>query len=323
MGEGMRGKARGKTDAAPAPVHLLGPGDEHAGAGVAAAQATMNRSTAGQWGMYRSHREAIERLLAPKDAGERKRSLCVLGAGNCNDLDLKWLASVFAEVRLVDIDADAVRGALRRQGVEGSSAVTVDAPVDLTGVGDLAPTWNARAPEDQEIARLIRQSDETPMPRLGRFDVVLSPCVLTQLLNPLRRSIRRSHPRFAEALGATRRRQLRLMSSLLSETGSAVVLIDLIASEVYEDLARVPEGELVAFMDKFIARGKSFVGLDPSAIRRAIDSDAVLRSAFEDVRMTRPWLWHLSLRRTFLVYAVELTRRRPAESRVKPASMVL
>jgi hypothetical protein len=276
--------------------------------GIVRAQATMNRSTAGQWGIYRSHREMIERLLAPKDVTEKQRSLCVLGAGNCNDLDLKWLTEVFAQVHLVDIDPDAVESARRRQGVEGSSAIKVHAPVDLTGVADLLSTWKMRPPEDQEVVRCIRQSGETPMPQLGPFDVVLSPCVLTQLLNPLRQSIGRSHPRFYEALGAMRRRHLRLMASLLKERRKAVVLIDLISSEVYEELPRVPETDLSAFMERFTARGKSFVGLDPSAIRRAVEDDAELRTTFKPMRMTPPWLWHLSLRRTFLVYAFQLTR---------------
>ena len=319
----MQDKARDKTDAAPAPVHLLGAGDENPGDGVEAAQAAMNRSTAGQWGMYRSHREAIERLLAPKDAGEKKRSLCVLGAGNCNDLDLKWLTEVFAEVHLVDIDADAVRGALRRQRVEGRSSITVHAPVDLTGVGDLVSNWKARAPGDKEVARLVRQSGETPMPALGQFDVVLSPCVLTQLVNPVRQGIGRDHPLFHEAIAAMRRRQLRLMGGSLCKGGRGVVLIDLISSEVYEGLARVPEEQLAAFMDKFIARRKSFVGLDPNAMRRAIEGDEALSRMFDNVRVTRPWLWHLSLRRTFLVYAVELTRRLWGESRKEPPSLVL
>jgi hypothetical protein len=275
--------------------------------GVADAQVKMNRSTAGQWGMYRTHRESIERLLAPRGPGERGRSLCVLGAGNCNDLDLKWLKQMFAEVHLVDLDGEAVNGAVRRQGVEG---VVVHAPVDLTGVAEAFTTWKARPPGDEEVVRVVRTSDESPLPELGRrFDVVLSPCVLTQILNPLRQTISRNHPRFAQALHAMRGRHLRVMNALLCDGGRGVLLIDLISSETYDELARVPEGQLAAFMDKFVARGKSFVGLDPQAIRRAFGGDPGLRGVTDGLRMSRPWLWHLSLRRTFVVYAVEFGRR--------------
>jgi hypothetical protein len=277
---------------------------------AAHAQAKMNHSTAGQWGMYRSHREAIERLLAANDAEDRRsRSLCVLGAGNCNDLDLKWLTQAFAEVHLVDIDADAVSGALRRQGVENVSAIRLHAPVDLTAVADVMSPRNARPPEDAAIARLIELSGEAPMPEIGPFDVVLSPCVLTQLLNPLRETIRRSHPRFDAALRAMRNRHLRLMARLLSDRGRGVLLIDLISSETYDELPRVPAEQLPSFMATFVDRGRSFVGLDPRSIRRAIDGDAALRGTIADVRATPPWLWHLSLRRTFLVYAVQFARR--------------
>jgi hypothetical protein len=277
---------------------------------LADAQAKMNRTTAGQWGLYRRHREAIERLLAPRDAAEKGRSLCVVGAGNCNDLDLKWLTQVFAEVHLVDIDREAIEGATRRQGVDG---ITLGAPLDLTGVAEVVSSWEVRPPADAEVVRMARASDETPMPQLGRrFDVVLSPCVLTQLLNPLRRTLGRGHRLFDEALHAMRRRHLRLMSTLLSNGGRGVVLIDLISSEAYDELAHVPEEQLPALVDKFVDRRKSFVGLDPESILRAIDEDSMLREVAGDVRMSRPWLWHLSLRRSFVVYAVELTRRRVA-----------
>lgn len=248
--------------------------------------------------------------------------MCVLGAGNCNDLDLPWLKQVFADVHLVDIDVDAVNGAVRRQGVEG---VVTHAPVDLTAVADVLSTWRkAPLPGDEEIARLVRTSEEAALPDLGRrFDVVLSPCVLTQILNPLRQTITRNHPRFDEALRAMRGRHLRLMSSLLTDGGRGVLLIDLVSSEAYDELARVPEGQLPAFMDKFVDRGKAFAGLDPRSIRRAFHADSSLSTLADGLRMGRPWLWHLSLRRTFLVYAVEFTRRAlgagtgcPAGSRV-------
>ena len=74
---------------------------------VAEKQAALNDSTRGQWQMYASHRQAIERLIVSALQSHRGR-ICVLGAGNCNDLDLEWLATVFSEVHLVDIDPAAL-----------------------------------------------------------------------------------------------------------------------------------------------------------------------------------------------------------------------
>src|SRR5438105_15087755 len=80
-------------------------------------QAKHNRSTQHQWRMYQSHRQQIEHLIVPMRRAEDR--ICVLGAGNCNDLDLAWLAQAYREVHLVDIDPAAIDEAAKRQGGQG------------------------------------------------------------------------------------------------------------------------------------------------------------------------------------------------------------
>src|SRR5438132_14001730 len=82
-------------------------------------QARQNRTTRNQWHLYASHRLEIEKLIVPESRGQR---LCVVGAGNCNDLDLRWLAGAYGEVHLVDIDPLALDGAVRRQRVAASAS---------------------------------------------------------------------------------------------------------------------------------------------------------------------------------------------------------
>src|SRR5262245_33928069 len=89
-------------------------------------QARQNRSTSGQWQLFASHRRNLERLLVPEEP-ERGARICVLGAGNCNDLDLKWLMQVYTQVHLVDIDPGAVSEGLRRQGVLDSATMAESA----------------------------------------------------------------------------------------------------------------------------------------------------------------------------------------------------
>ena len=81
------------------------PGASHAGRGfsgmsIVDKQSQLNRSTRGQWNLYASHRQELERLLVPARPGGR---ICVLGAGNLQvDLDLQWLTQVYREVHLVE-----------------------------------------------------------------------------------------------------------------------------------------------------------------------------------------------------------------------------
>ena len=74
---------------------------------ISADQARQNLTTRNQWQLYASHRGEIEKLIVPDSRGRR---ICVLGAGNCNDLDLKWLSEVYGEVHLVDLDRTALLG---------------------------------------------------------------------------------------------------------------------------------------------------------------------------------------------------------------------
>src|SRR3954464_4205546 len=105
----------------------------------------MNRSTRGQWELYRSHRPHIERLIVPS---QRDGRACVLGAGNCNDLDLRWMSEVFGEVHLVDLDADAVAAGIERQKMSQSGGLRIHAPIDLTGIADLSGAWKDAPPAD-------------------------------------------------------------------------------------------------------------------------------------------------------------------------------
>src|SRR4051812_20789823 len=175
---------------------LIGPG-----AGPGDDQSRMNQSTRGQWDWYASHRRAIERLIVPETRGGR---ICVLGAGNCNDLDLKWLAGAYAEVHLVDIDPAALERAVARQGGAGLARIRRHAPVDLTGIAALTATWQGQAVRDEEVAAAVEAVGRPPQSIAGGdFDVVLSPCVLSQLLVAVRDRVGKEHagwPRLKRAI---------------------------------------------------------------------------------------------------------------------------
>src|SRR6266487_2091139 len=110
---------------------------------IAAEQARQNRTTQNQWLLYASHRRHIERLIVPETRGTGR--ICILGAGNCNDLDLRWLADVYREVHLFDLDPSALESAIRRQNV-GSASICCHAPVDLTGIAARVAAWARPAP---------------------------------------------------------------------------------------------------------------------------------------------------------------------------------
>ncbi len=115
-------------------------------------QARFNLSTRSHWEHFAAHRAHIEELLLP-DCSHPAGRLCVLGAGNCNDLDLPRLSERFDEIHLVDLDANALDQAIQRQGVEGSFKLRVHAPVDLTGIADALSRWRGRRQPRRRLTR--------------------------------------------------------------------------------------------------------------------------------------------------------------------------
>jgi hypothetical protein len=276
-------------------------------------QFELNDGTRGQWGLFASHRRRIEQLLdaalpqkSPLWLGQAQRlpRLCVLGAGNCNDLDLPVLAGRFAEIHLVDIDAAALSRAIRRQNVAEPQQVHCHAPIDLTGLAATFDRWLGVQPSPTDITAAIKTAELAQPPAVpGPFDAVLSSCVLSQLLGPPRDRLGVNHHLLPRLRRAIISRHFRTILQMLSPGGCAVFISDVVSSDTEPALAQVPDDALPELMRSLVRRRRTFRGLDPEAISVVLDElDA-------DRRWFAPWLWHLSPRRTYLVYAGLIRRK--------------
>ena len=278
---------------------------------VAAEQARQNLSTRHQWGFYDSHRRSMEKLIVPENRGGR---ICVLGAGNCNDLDLKWLADVYREVHLVDLDAESLKAGVGRQKMTGAKGLHCHAPVDLTGIALDVARWESAPPTDDDIAEATRRAMEWPTAEWGKFDLVLSPCVMTQTINPARNALCKNHPPSHPARmaiqSALRLRHLRWVAGSLAPGGRGVLAIDLISTRQFPELPRVPRDRLSDMMRTLVANGKHYAGLDSASISAACRNDAELSRKAEAPRFSEPWLWHLGLCKSFLVYGTTMRSKK-------------
>lgn len=276
---------------------LIGPG-----AGPGDDQSRMNQSTRGQWDWYASHRRAIERLIVPEARGGR---ICVLGAGNCNDLDLKWLAGAYAEVHLVDIDPAALERAVARQGVTDAAGIRRHASVDLTGIAALTATWQGRVVRDDEVAAAV-ESVARPEEVIagGDFDVVLSPCVLSQLLVAVRDRVGKDHPGWPRVKRAITERHLAAWMGGVRVGGRGVMIVDLTSTRIVPGLDRAGASEVADLMRMCVRDRKCFHGLEPAELT------GVLRRQVGGVgaEISAPWIWHLGFGKAFLCYGMTVRR---------------
>ena len=275
-------------------------------AGLGDEQSRMNRSTRGQWDWYAAHRQAIERLIVPEGQGGRGGRICVLGAGNCNDLDLKWLTAAYAEVYLVDIDRAALERAAERQGVAGVPAIHVHAPVDLTGMAALTQRWVGRAAREDDIAAAVANAEQDGEPiGGGSFDVVLSPCVLSQLLMGVRERVGKDHPGWPRLKSAIIARHLSTVVRLTGPGGRGVLIVDLASSRVVPGLDRAADAEIGDVMRMCVRDRRCFHGLEPAEI-----GGVLRRQGGGEQTVSSPWVWHLGFGKAFLCYGLTVRPRR-------------
>jgi hypothetical protein len=155
-----------------------------------------NRATRGMWTAYGHHRARVMALV-PEVQGR----LAILGAGNCNDVDLAVLAGRFDEIALVDLDRAAMDRAVRRLPAPARSRIDVRS-IDFDAL----------------------EADS--------FDAVLSTCVLSQLVWTRAEILGgRAHPGFDSAARAVVERHLGTAVALTKPGGALALAIDTLVTK--------------------------------------------------------------------------------------------
>lgn len=258
------------------------------------------------WELYRAHRERFtEAVLALKPGASG--SLCVLGAGKCNDLDLERLCAVYQQVHLVDLEPASVASAVARESPATRARLFPHTPVDLSVLTPKrAAKWQRRPPSSGELQASASATVQGLLTRLpGPFDTVVSACVLTQLGFALTRSLGEGHA----ALGALRacilESHLQTLLGLTRAGGRALFVCDLASSTHYALDALPPEADLAEVMADVIAKRAFYHLAQPSLVHRVLAELAPEQAPSE----VAPWLWSGPQARTYLVYGLAFSGR--------------
>jgi hypothetical protein len=234
----------------------------------------------------------------------------VLGAGNGNDLDVRALLRRYAEVHLFDLDGAALNRAWLRHRARG---LVIHPPLDLSGALPLLPALRETWPSDEDIARLPQTSAERVLGAIpDRYDVVLSACLLSQILHGTHVALGHQHPSLTAVSCALVLAHARVLAGLLAPGGTGLLVTDATSSQLvksdklWEDA--VPAGDLLAQLE---AAHLCAAGTGPRFLHRVLAEDRVLGPLIEAPAFVEPWRWRWSNRRTYLVHAVTFTRRSP------------
>lgn len=277
---------------------------------------TWNRETAASGALFAEHRARVTALVleaATSAAGSPPETLALLGAGNCNDVDLPAFAARFREVHLVDLDREAVQRARDRQPQETRARVVLHAPVDLGGGFGRLNRLKKRTVGPADLGALPGASTAEALAAVPvRCDLVASTCLLSQIVHTCNRVLGADHPQLEAVACALVVAHVRTLVQLAKPGGTAVLITDSATSATYplEELwgTRSPQ----AMLEELEQTDNQLSGTGPIFLRRILRTDPVVAPVVEAVAPVEPWLWRLNPELTLLVHALVTRRRRSA-----------
>lgn len=271
-------------------------------------QKASNRLSARQSEFFASHRATLTNLIMSQKDTQKKR-LCVLGAGNCNDLDLNYLAQMFSEVHLVDIDREAVGKARVNLPKDLFEKVHLHAPLDISGAHKHLVKWRNMQVTPEALIAFPESAVKSIINKLpGEFDYVVSACLLSQILLVFRKLLGESHPLFEAGTVTLLVTHLRLLLALLQPHGKALLVTDISSNDICELQNFNAAHHGLPFLEQLLKNHEVFTYLRPDLLQQLVTQDPSLNASSTLGSPMQAWLWQNGPIDRFLVYAMQLCR---------------
>lgn len=236
-------------------------------------------------------------------SGTKNGRLCVLGAGNCFDMDLARITAHFAEVHLVDIDRDAIRRAQARLSGAAAKKVILHGPVDVSGCNKHLENWRDCKVTPETLFEFPENAAGRITAQLpGPFDCVVSSCLISQILFTCTEVMGEQHPLLQAALITLLVTHLRVMVALTKHGGRALWITDVSSNRIAPLSGSTNIDNKLDLLDELASRNQIFNYLDPMLIRDLALQDPYLSAKTSMDPLQRAWLWRNGPQDTFLVY---------------------
>jgi hypothetical protein len=271
-------------------------------------QLVRNRDSRERWSNYTSHRERILNILTANTPANGR--LLLLGAGNCNDLDLSALLRHYSELHLVDLDSEAMLLGVQRQGMATDSRLSLFGDVDVTGVANWCCRWNPNdLPGRGEYAEALQRARDHRWSQLRPpYDVTASIGLLSQLVETVLLALGERSPAAWELVAAVRLRHVQLLLESVRPGGQVVLGTEVVSSTTCPELLRADSENLGTVLARAIQARNFFTGLNPVMIEALFRESPQLTGQVQAIERIEPWLWDFGPR-IYACTAVRAIRR--------------
>lgn len=269
-------------------------------------QKESNRASLKYFSHFENHRAQLTELIVNSASAGLGR-ICILGAGNCFDMDLAQLVKVFSEVHLVDLDRLAIANARARLPKSLAQKVFLHGTVDLCNTQKEMKAWRAMetSPEalitfpDRAIQKVLR---ELP----GPFDCVVSACLISQIMLSNRLVLGDGHPLLEAVMVTLLVTHLRLMAQLTGNGGRSLWVSDVSSDEIASLDDFDPKDNGLPYLTQRIHQANVFTYVEPSLLCEVALQDPDFSKRCELRAPLKSWLWQNGPNNRFLVYACEI-----------------
>lgn len=270
-------------------------------------QKATNESSVPHYAAFAAHRARVTELALAAAPSQPAPRLCVLGAGNCYDLDLPVLSQAYSEIHLVDIDAPALARACQAQDAATRTHLHHHAPIDLTGAIERLDAWKRMEVTPAELMAWPGAASKSIASNLPRpFDVVISACVLTQLHLLLLNVLSDRHRLYEPLRQFLNLVHLRTIALLLEPSGRGLLINDVVSDEMLDAQGLDPNLQPLDLLRELGRRGSLIHAVHPEFLAWSVREDPFLSHKVTLSAPTHAWRWDVGPDRSFLVCAQEL-----------------
>lgn len=250
-------------------------------------------------------RQQTDLILSSTPAGGR---ICILGAGNGNDTDLRRIGAHFSEIHLVDIDREAISSAKAR--ASGSNKIFLHAPVDISGANNSLENWrDFKVTPEIFLAFPELAANQLTSKLPGPFDCVVSSCLISQILLTYTSVMGEQHPLLQAGLITLLVAHLRSLLALTKPGGRTLWITDVSSNQIAPLSRSTVAQSGIELLRTLASNNQIFTYLDPGLIHDLAQQDPEIskRGFIED--SLKAWLWQNGPQDTFLVYALSIAAR--------------